>query len=128
MTTSLAAFASILHIYIFFMESIWWGSPRANRAFAVSPTNAEIMRPFAFNQGFYNLFLALAILAGLVMVYGLNKSSGVLLVDYAMMSIFGAGVVLLASNPHLWIPALAQAGPPLLYGIFRFIDFQRGVA
>lgn len=122
MSLVLAAFSAALHVYIFVMESMLWGSPRANKAFAVSAQNATIMKPFAFNQGFYNLFLALAIITGLLMVHAFHKPHGVLLVDYGMLSIFGAGMVLVCSNPNLWIPAMAQALPPLLYGLTRFLN------
>jgi len=125
MTLGLAAFSAVLHVYIFFMESILWGTPAVNKKFGVTADNAEVTRLFAFNQGFYNLFLAIAIVAGLVMVHSLGRPQGQLLVDYAMLSIFGAGIVLVSSNSNLIIPAMAQALPPVIYGIFRFIEMNR---
>ena len=121
MTTGLAIFSAVLHVYIFFLESILWGGPRANKGFGVNPAQAEIMKPFAFNQGFYNLFLSLAIMVGLVLMHALGSPQGQILVDYAMASIFGAGVVLVSSNPKLVKPAMAQALPPLLYGLSRVL-------
>lgn len=126
MIFGLALFSGVLHVYIFCLESLMWGTPYANRAFALKAADAAIMKPFAFNQGFYNLFLAIAIFGGLFMVHASKNASGQLLIDYAMASIFGAGVVLVSSSPNLWIPAMAQALPPLLYGIFRIVQLQRG--
>ena len=119
MTSFLAGFSAVLHIYIFFMESILWGSDRVNKKFGVDAAKAEITRQFAFNQGFYNLFLSVAIILGLFLMHSQGNPQGQTLMDYAMFSIFGAGAVLLASNPAMWIPATAQALPPLIYGILR---------
>lgn len=126
MTLGLAAFSSLLHIYIFVMESLLWGTPKVNKSFGVKPEEALIMKPFAFNQGFYNLFLAIAIIVGLFLIHSQGKPQGIYLVDYAMLSIFGAGVVLVSSNPNLWLPATLQAAPPFIYGVFRILEINRG--
>lgn len=126
MTVALALFSAFLHIYIFVMESILWGTPRVNKSFGVSAEEAVIMKPFAFNQGFYNLFLSIAIIIGLILIYSQAKPQGAYLVDYAMLSILGAGIVLITSNSQLWIPATLQGLPPIIYFIFRFIQFSRG--
>ena len=60
------------------------------------------------------------------MVHSMAKTHGQLLVDYAMLSIFGAGAVLLSSNSNLIIPAMAQALPPVIYGVLRLIEINRG--
>ncbi|MET0317260.1 MAG: DUF1304 domain-containing protein, partial [Rhodococcus fascians] len=55
-----AAVAAALHVVIFFMESVAWTKPAVWRRFGVaSQADADVVRPMAFNQGFYNLFLAL---------------------------------------------------------------------
>lgn len=118
----IAGFSALLHVYIFVMESLVWGSARANKGFGVTPEHAEIMRPFAFNQGFYNLFLAIAIALGLFLQSSPDTARGQILVDYGMASIFGAGVVLIGSNPRLWVPGLAQALPPFIYGALRLLQ------
>ena len=60
-----AGLAGAIHIYIFVMESLLWGRPMTNKSFAMSAEMAEHNRLFAFNQGFYNLFLALTRVEGL---------------------------------------------------------------
>ena len=54
------AFAALLHVYIFWMESLAWDGPQARKTFGVPDAEREATRAFAFNQGFYNLFLAIA--------------------------------------------------------------------
>jgi putative membrane protein len=61
-----AFLAAALHVYIFTMESITWTRPATWKRFGVgSQTDAETTRPLAYNQGFYNLFLAIGALIGL---------------------------------------------------------------
>ena len=54
-----AALAALLHVYIFTMESLTWTSPRTRATFGTTPEEAETTKLLAFNQGFYNLFLAI---------------------------------------------------------------------
>jgi putative membrane protein len=54
-----AAVAALLHVYIFTMESLTWTSPRTRATFGSTPEEAETTKLLAFNQGFYNLFLAI---------------------------------------------------------------------
>lgn len=55
----LAALAAGLHVLIFYLESVAWESPLARRTFGGTPEEARPHAFYAFNQGFYNLFLAL---------------------------------------------------------------------
>jgi putative membrane protein len=108
------AIAGLIHLYIFVMESFLWGRPRINKAFGMS---AEVMtknRLFAFNQGFYNLFLALGAFAGIGLGMAGYASVGLTLEVYAGLSMVGASLVLLYSQPKLAVPAFIQGCPPLL--------------
>ena len=48
----------LLHVVIFAMESLAWTSGRTRATFGMSEEEALATREMAFNQGFYNLFLA----------------------------------------------------------------------
>jgi putative membrane protein len=64
-----AALAALLHVYIFVMESVLWTTPRVRATFGItSDAQAEHTKPLALNQGFYNLFLAIVTLVGVVLV------------------------------------------------------------
>ncbi len=63
-----AALAALLHVYIFVLESVLWTTPRARNTFGTSEQEAAATRSLAFNQGFYNLFLAVLVLVGIVVV------------------------------------------------------------
>lgn len=116
-----ALLIALIHVYIFVLESIVWGKPRTNKSFGVSAEEARINAVMAFNQGFYNLFLAVAIAIGLIFVYLGRHDYGRAMVDYAATSVFGAGAVLFFSARRLRRPAMVQLLPALLYWIFRLI-------
>lgn len=100
------------------MESLLWGKPRINKVFALTSEQAEQNRLFAFNQGFYNLFLAIAGFLGIALVNGALVAAGKALMIYSAASMLGAALVLLGSSRGLIRPALIQGLPPLLGLIF----------
>ena len=59
-----AVLAALMHLYIFWMESLRWERPETRKVFGTSPEQAATTRRLAYNQGFYNLFLALTAFAG----------------------------------------------------------------
>src|SRR6516165_3864467 len=94
-----AALAALLHVYIFTMESLTWTSPRTRKTFGTTPEEAETTKLLAFNQGFYNLFLAIVAGIGIAgMVMG-HKPVGAALVFTGAGSMAAAAVVLLLSAP-----------------------------
>ncbi|AEK35472.1 putative secreted protein [Corynebacterium variabile DSM 44702] len=62
----LAALAALLHVLIFYLESMAWTTPRARAIFGLTEQEADSTREMAFNQGFYNLFLAVEVLVGVI--------------------------------------------------------------
>jgi putative membrane protein len=103
--------AGVFHLAIFVMESLLFRKPSTYRRFLVkSPEEAESVRPWAFNQGFYNLFLALGALGGLIA--GGERGHAIALFACACMA--GAGVVLVASDRRMTRPATLQALPPIV--------------
>lgn len=107
-----AMIAGLLHVYIFVLESVRWRHPSAWRKFGISSQeHANIIRPMAFNQGFYNLFLAAGVIIGLSLS-GTLVGYGMIVLALAIMVL--AAVVLVVTNRSLWIAALVQGLPPFL--------------
>jgi putative membrane protein len=109
-----AALAALLHVYIFVMESLTWTTPRTRKVFGTSAEEAETTKLLAFNQGFYNLFLAIGIVAGLLLVAGGSVDAGRAIVLFACGCMVGAGLVLVTSNRAFARAAAMQAVPPAL--------------
>lgn len=110
----LIAVAVLLHGYIFVMESLRWTQPRTRATFGTSAAEAEATREMAFNQGFYNLFLAVVAAVGAGFVAFGDTAIGVALVLAGAGSMVAAGLVLLVSSPEKARAALIQLTPPLL--------------
>lgn len=115
----LIAAGALLHVWIFVLESLAWTSPRARATFGTTPEEARATRQLAFNQGFYNLFLALAAGAGVVLVATADpataaSTAGATLAFTGAGSMVAAGLVLALSDRSKLRAALVQAGPPLL--------------
>ena len=109
-----AALAAALHVYIFVMESLTWTSVRTRATFGISEQEAQATKELAFNQGFYNLFLAIAVFAGIVVFAAGAPEVGATLVFVGAGSMVAAGLVLLLSSPSKARAALVQLVPPLL--------------
>jgi putative membrane protein len=109
-----AALAALLHVYIFVMESLTWTSPRTRTTFGTSVEEAQITKPLAFNQGFYNLFLAVVTVIGIVLIVAGQRSAGVALVFAGVGSMAAAAVVLLASSPDKARAAVTQGTFPVI--------------
>lgn len=117
-----ASAAALVHVWFFALESVLFERPTVFRRFGLrSAEDAAIVRPMAFNQGFYNLFLAAGIVAGLLMVAAGQREAGRAIVLFACACMVGAGAVLLATNRRFLTAAAIQAGPPLLALVSAFV-------
>ena len=110
----LASVAVLFHVLVFVLESVLFSRPGVRSLFRVRAESAAGVRPWAVNQGFYNLFLAAGPLLGLVAYHSGEVAVGRALVAYGCAFMVGCGVVLIVSNRKLWLGAAGQAGPPLL--------------
>jgi len=112
---ALAVLAGALHIYIFVLESLRWTQPATRRIFGVrSAAEAETMRTLAFNQGFYNLFLAVAAFLGVVLVLAGAQTAGVTLALAGTGMMLAAALVLVLSDRTKLRAAATQGTLPLL--------------
>lgn len=109
-----AALAALLHVYIFVMESLTWTSPRTRATFGTTPEEAETTKLLAFNQGFYNLFLAVVSVIGIIAVALGHTAVGAALIFAGVGSMLAAAVVLLASSPDKARAAVTQGAFPLV--------------
>ncbi len=110
----LASLAALVHVFIFWLESIAWTSPRARATFGTTEEEALATREMAYNQGFYNLFLAILVAVGVVLFATGATAPGAALVLAGAGSMAAAALVLLLSSPEKAGAALKQGTIPLL--------------
>jgi putative membrane protein len=109
----LAGLAALLHVYIFWLEALAFDTA-GRKAFGVSADDAAVMKPWAYNQGFYNLFLAIVTAVGIVAVIIGATAVGAALVFAGAASMLLAALVLLLSSPDKARAAITQGTLPLL--------------
>ena len=126
-----AAIGGAIHVWIFLLESVWFLRPRVHHRFGVrSEEEARIVHGFAFNQGFYNLFLALGVGLGLaLMVRGGGPTGadpalfagGRAIAMFACASMAAAGAVLIATDRRFARAAALQIVPGLTAVVLLFL-------
>ncbi len=109
------ALAALLHGYIFLMETVWWTRPAIWRRFGVADqAAADTTRPMAYNQGFYNLFLAMGAALGLLFYWAGLAAPGKTLVLFTMACMVLAALVLTTTGRGYVRAALVQGTLPLI--------------
>lgn len=110
-----AIVAGAIHVLFFLVESAWWTTPGVRRRFRQTPEQAEATRLLAFNQGFYNLFLAAGTCGGLALTLAGHPGPGLAIAAWCCLSMLAAAVVLAASAPALRRGAVIQGAAPLVF-------------
>ena len=110
----LAGIAALVHVYIFRLESLAWTDARTRAVFGTTPETAAITRPMAYNQGFYNLFLAVVTGVGIVLSATGSEDVGAALMYAGCGSMLAAALVLVTSDRSRLRPALVQGAVPAL--------------
>lgn len=113
-----AVLAAALHVLIFWMESIAWEGPLARKTFGGTPAEARPHAFYAYNQGFYNLFLALEALLGVLLRAaggpGPASWAGTALALFGTGSMLAAALVLALKSPAHRGAALKQGSLPAI--------------
>lgn len=121
LATVVAALAALLHVYIFVMESVQWTQPRVWKRFGVTDqAAADTTKPMAYNQGFYNLFLAITVAAGVVLAGSPVVSTTLLVVGLGSM--LAAALVLVTNDRSKARAALVQGLLPALGLLFLAVS------
>lgn len=111
----LAAAAAAFHVFIFALESVRWTEPETRKIFGVaSEADAVTMKGLAFNQGFYNLFLAIIALLGVGLYFFGAATVGLTLVFAGTGMMLAAALVLVLSDRTKVRAATMQGALPLL--------------
>ncbi len=108
-----AALAALVHVYIFVLESVRWQHPATRRVFGTTEETAAITQPLAYNQGFYNLFLAIGTAVGIALVDG-SRDVGIALIVFGVGSMLAAALVLVTADASKLRAAVVQGLFPVI--------------
>lgn len=108
----LAGLAALVHVWIFWLEALVFPTV-GRRTFGVAAADAAVMQPWAYNQGFYNLFLAIGTGVGIALVEA-ERDAALALVVFGTASMVAAALVLVTSDRTKARGALVQGLLPAL--------------
>ena len=117
----LAALAALLHVYIWVLEAFRWTEPATRKTFGTTESDARVTAPMAYNQGFYNLFLAIVTVVGLLLLSS-DHGTGTALALAGTGSMLGAALVLVTHDRTMARSALTQGLFPALAVVFLLIQ------
>ena len=114
---------AVVHLLAFTWETLLFQRPGVHQGiFAIPTADVASVRLWAFNVGFYNLFIACGLVGGVIVWMNGNEAVGRVLVIYLCIFAFLAGIALFASDRLAMSRprgkgvggALAQGVPPLI--------------
>ncbi|GEL95489.1 hypothetical protein CCO02nite_21470 [Cellulomonas composti] len=101
------------------MEAVLFRRPAVHARFATRAQDVDAVAPWALNQGFYNLFLAVVAAVGAVLALAgadgsTGRTVGLALVLAGCGSMLAASLVLLATDRRMARAAAMQGTVPLV--------------
>jgi putative membrane protein len=108
-----AVLAGLVHVLIFAMESVLFRRPQVYRRFHVRGEDVAAVRAWAFNQGWYNLFLAAGAIGGVIAARAGSPAAGRPVALFSCGCMLGAALVLAGTDRRMLRGALMQGLLPL---------------
>lgn len=110
-----AALAGLLHVYIWAMESLVF-TTKGRKVFGLTAEEAadETVQSLFYNQGYYNLFLAIGTLVGVALTLAGSCDAGPALIVFGAGSMLGAAIVLVTHDSKMLRGAVVQGAFPLV--------------
>lgn len=108
-----AALAALLHVYFWVLESLTF-TTKGRKVFGVPAEDVEAVKPWALNQGYYNLFLAIGAFVGAALTICDGCQAGRALLWFTMATMLGAALVLIATDRKMLKGALVQGTFPAI--------------
>ena len=115
--------AAAVHLLAFVWESLLFRRPSVHEGiFRIPGSDVHAAHLWAFNVGFYNLFLGSGAIAGVILWWAGQDTPGRTLVVYTCLFMFLAGLALAVSDRLALsrprgdgvVGAMSQSGPPLV--------------
>ncbi len=111
----LALLAAGVHVYIYVLEAVRFDHPTTRAVFRIrSEEQAAAIKPWAYNQGFYNLFLGLAVVIGVVLLGAGHDVAGTTAIVFGCAVMLAAATLLAISDRAMARAALVQGMAPAL--------------
>ncbi|MCB0349738.1 MAG: DUF1304 domain-containing protein [Bdellovibrionales bacterium] len=119
--------AALIHVGLFILESFLFQKDGAQAKLGLTKEQHAAVKPWALNQGYYNLFLAIGTFVGLSLVLKKQILLAGVLTSFCGLSMMGAGTVLWFTVPRSRKFALLQILPPLIGFAFLFFHISSSI-
>jgi putative membrane protein len=106
----LAVLLGVMLIGVGILESFLYANPRLFPIFRIRPEDRRAVRLWTVNQGFYNMVFGVGAILGVILVNTGQETVGRTLVLFTAASHVILGIVLVVSEPKLWLSGVGQAG------------------
>jgi uncharacterized membrane protein len=106
----LAALEALTLITVGVLEAFFFRSPELHPIFLIEPGEYDAVRLWTVNVGFYNIFMGIGVIVGLVLVNTGRVAAGRAIVLFTSALHVLLGVTLVISEPALWVSAIGEAG------------------
>lgn len=110
-----AIMAAAIHGYLFVLATMRYDAPEARGVFRIATDQqAEAARPWVYQYGFFHLFLAVVVTAGVIILLWGARGVGVTIVVVGSALMLGTAVLHGAVDRSLRLAAAAQGVAPVL--------------
>jgi uncharacterized membrane protein len=110
----LAVLVGVMLIGVGVLEVFFYRDQRFNKIFLIKPQDADAVRLWTVNVGFYNILMGIAAIVGVVLVNLGQVDAGRAIVWFVCISHFILGITLALVEPRLWKSTIGESGVPLL--------------
>jgi putative membrane protein len=109
----LAVLVAATLVMVWVMEAFLFRHPRLYPLFLTRPEDLDAVRMWTVNVGFYNLTTAAAMVTGVILVNADRVPQGETLILFTAAQHVFLAVVLLVSQPKLWLNSILESAPNL---------------
>jgi putative membrane protein len=107
----LAVFVAVMLAVVWVMESFLYRNPKLYPMFLTKPADFDAVRMWTVNMGFYNLTTGAAMVIGVILVNADRVPQGEALITFTAAQHVFMAVVLVVSQPRLWLNAILESAP-----------------
>lgn len=135
-TKALVILVIVVHLMFFVLETIFWMQPQVYSTLLVFldnpvsldyPTQALTLKNLFINQGFYNLFLSIIGIVGMLQVARQQMTTGLVLILVLCFCGIGAGIIL-ALSTKAYVLALFQGVPAAIAFYILYPLYQKSIS
>lgn len=106
----LAVLEGIVLVTVGVLESFFFRNPDLYSIFLIDPDEYEAVRLWTVNVGWYNIFMGLGVIFGVILVSMGRVAAGRAIVLFCCVLHVLLGITLFISEPRLWVSAIGEAG------------------